>query len=135
MANEDRVFLQVLATITDPFDGLIRMLGDAQRFGLGLEGVELEPKRDGRWAASLRLFVPVGTDGDSLRDRLARHPSVLRVAVAQASEPRNAPSRLTPRNLRRVAFALGSQAYHSFRPKSRLTSVPCGHILPGTSEG
>ena len=50
--------LVVKAVVNDPYDGLIRLLGDAQRFGFELGASMLETEADGSASVTLALSVP-----------------------------------------------------------------------------
>jgi hypothetical protein len=67
--------------VDDPFDGVMRIIGDAQRFGFALEQASLEADGVNRWALLLTLTVPSDTDDSLLVARFGRHPTVLDVAT------------------------------------------------------
>jgi hypothetical protein len=70
----------VLSTVlVDPFDGAIRILSDAQRFGFALRELHLEPLAGERSRMNLELLVPAGSDADLLLSRFARHAAVLSI--------------------------------------------------------
>ena len=71
------------ACVEDAYDGPVRLLGDAQRFGLGLRAMHLEAGEDGSSLLTLTLEVPEHIDEALLASRFARHPVVRRVAVGQ----------------------------------------------------
>ena len=64
------------AVVDDPYDGLMRMVGDAQRFGFALEQVALEGDGVDRWAVLLALRIPHETDDSCIIARFLRHPAV-----------------------------------------------------------
>jgi hypothetical protein len=68
--------LELLAVVNDPFDGAVRILLDAQRFGFKLKELHLEHGNDGASTITLRLLVPAGSDAGHIRSRLARHAAV-----------------------------------------------------------
>lgn len=72
--------LRLSTVLVDPFDGVIRILCDAQRFGLALRALHLEPLADNRSRMDLELLVPAGSDADLLRTRFARHGAVISIA-------------------------------------------------------
>ena len=77
----------VKAVVSDPYDGLIRLLSDAQRFGLELGASTLVTEVDGSASVTLTLSVPTRTDVQLVAARLARHPVVRDVdAQVNASE-------------------------------------------------
>lgn len=88
--------LRLSTVLVDPFDGVIRILCDAQRFGLALRALHLEPLGDDRSRMDLELLVPAGSDADLLRTRFARHGAVISIAPSgadageQASTPAHA---------------------------------------------
>jgi hypothetical protein len=67
------------AAFSDAYDGLIRLVGDAQRFGLELRALTLSAPAGKPAIAELTLFIPVSLSADLLVSRLARHPAVLSV--------------------------------------------------------
>ena len=77
----------VNAVVTDPYDGLIRLLGDAQRFGFALRASTLSAEVDGSASVTLTLSVPARVDAELVAARLARHP-VVRSLDAQVSPTR-----------------------------------------------
>ena len=74
------------AETSNPFDAAIRVLGDAQRYGFGLEKLEISTVSDGGRAMSLRLDlrVPSGSDIGNLRDRFSRHDMLSAVDLESA---------------------------------------------------
>lgn len=80
--------LMVSTVLVDPFDGAIRILADAQRFGFSLRELHLEPLGGRRSKMSLELLVPAGSDAALLRSRFARHGAVASVEpLRQAGRP------------------------------------------------
>jgi hypothetical protein len=79
MLAEPMQELVIEADLNDPYDGAIRILGDAQRFGFELQSVALTAKSDGRASAIITLYVPTSVDTQIVCARLARHPAVQRV--------------------------------------------------------
>ena len=77
--------LTVHATLNDAFDGVIRVLGDALRFGTALRTLTLVAEPDGTAAATIGLSVPARIDGHLLAARFARHPVVLDVETEEES--------------------------------------------------
>ena len=71
--------LQLSTVLADPFDGAIRILCDAQRFGLALRQLHLEPQSGGTSTMKLEVPVPTGSNLDLLRLRFARHGAVVSV--------------------------------------------------------
>ena len=69
--------IQLTALVSDPIDGMIRLLGDVQRFGLRLVGAEMK----GHAGASmivLTLETSVEVDLENLSARFGRHAGLLR---------------------------------------------------------
>src|SRR4051794_22494792 len=83
----------VSAVVTDPYDGLIRLLGDAQRFGFELRSSSLETEANGSASLRMTLSVPVRLDVELVAARLARHP-VVQSLDAQVSPIRAADNHL-----------------------------------------
>ena len=77
--TSQRDVLHLSTVLVDPFDGAIRILGDAQRFGLDLIELHLEPLPDRTCGMRISLRVPAGSDADLLRSRFARHGAVASV--------------------------------------------------------
>ena len=77
MSGEPMREVVVKAVVNDPYDGLIRLLGDAQRFGFELRASSLMTELDGSASVTLTLLVPIRLDVQLVAARLARHPVVL----------------------------------------------------------
>ena len=77
MAGEPMREVVVNAVVTDAYDGLIRLLGDAQRFGFALRASTLSAEGDGSASVTLTLSVSARLDVQLVAARLARHPVVL----------------------------------------------------------
>jgi acetolactate synthase regulatory subunit len=75
MLEEPMRNVVVEATLNDIHDGLIRLLGDTQRFGFGLEDLTLTSGTDAATVA-ITLSVPARIDPQLVATRLARHPAV-----------------------------------------------------------
>lgn len=69
------------ARLNEAYDGAIRLLIDAQRFGLGLNAMALETSAGGEVTAVLTLDVPQGGSAAVIAERLMRHPVVRQVGV------------------------------------------------------
>lgn len=73
------------AETSDPFDALIRVLGDAQRYGCVFEKLEISTARHGamvrQGTTALRLDLRLPPDSDivNLRDRFSRHDALTAV--------------------------------------------------------
>lgn len=79
MSTEPMRALIVEAVLNDPYDGAIRLLGDAQRFGFELRSLALKTEVIGGATATITLHVPTSVDVQLVSARLARHPAVQRV--------------------------------------------------------
>ena len=74
----------VEAVLNDLYDGAIRLLGDAQRFGFALGSLVIAAKPDGTASATVTFHVPTSASTQLVAVRLARHPAVQRVEAAWA---------------------------------------------------
>jgi hypothetical protein len=75
--------LVVEAAFSDPYDGVIRLLSDAQRFGFTLRSMEHAAKADGTSSATFTFHVPPSS-AQLIAARLARHPTTQRLEAAWA---------------------------------------------------
>jgi hypothetical protein len=88
MAGRKTREVLVYASVEDAYDGTVRLLADAQRFGLGLGAMSLESNEEGGSVLTLTLKVPEHVDDRLLASRFARHPGVSRVALgSRAIDP------------------------------------------------
>src|SRR4051794_15180376 len=71
MAGERMREVVVSAVVTDAYDGLIRLLGDAQRFGFALRASTLSAEGDGSASVTLTLSVPARLEVQLVAARLA----------------------------------------------------------------
>src|SRR4051812_21893899 len=62
MSGEPMREVVVSAVVHDAYDGLIRVLGDAQRFGFELRASTLETEADGSASVRITLSVPAHLD-------------------------------------------------------------------------
>ena len=62
MSGEPMREVVVNAVVADAYDGLIRLLGDAQRFGFELRASTLSAEGDGSASVTLTLSVPARLD-------------------------------------------------------------------------
>ncbi len=91
MSNAFAEIVTFRMTVADASDGAIRVLTDAQRFGLDLVSLDLQPAQSRRHAgegeADLTIVLSAGRpiDTDLLATRFVRHPCVLRVHVGRAN--------------------------------------------------
>jgi hypothetical protein len=97
MAGEPMQEVVVNAVVTDAYDGLIRLLGDAQRFGFALRASTLSAEGDGSASVTLTLSVPARLDAELVAARLARHP------VVQSLDAQVSPTRVGASHLYAVA--------------------------------
>ena len=79
MSGEAMREITVEAVLNDAYDGAVRLLGDAQRFGFELKRLALAAGAEGKVSATLILRVPISADTRLVAARLARHPSVRHV--------------------------------------------------------
>jgi len=79
MSEEATREIIVEAVLGDSYDGAVRLLGDAQRFGFKLKSLALADHSEGSASATLVLRVPVSVDAQLVAARLGRHPTVQRV--------------------------------------------------------
>ncbi len=80
MASGERV-LAVRATLASGFDPVVRILTDAERYGLLLERLQVEPvdRETQTLNAGFRLAAESPLDAAQLASRFARHVGALRV--------------------------------------------------------
>lgn len=69
------------ATLVDTYDGIMRLMGDAQRFDLELIGLNLDTHKRGGASVTITLRIRTNTDVAALATRLARHVSVLNLTA------------------------------------------------------
>jgi hypothetical protein len=79
MSVEPMQEIVVEAILNDSYDGAIRLLGDAQRFGFELRSFALTARMDGIASAIITLRVPTSVDAELVATRLSRHPAMQRV--------------------------------------------------------
>jgi hypothetical protein len=84
MSAEPMREITVEAVLNDPYDGAIRILGDAQRFGFELRSMALAAEADGVVSLTATLCVPITPDVQLIAARLARHPAVRHAEVTWA---------------------------------------------------
>jgi hypothetical protein len=68
--------------VADAFDGAVRLLGDAQRFGFRVRAFHVDVLEDERASISITIAVPPETNTSQIRSRLARHPNVISLEAA-----------------------------------------------------
>jgi hypothetical protein len=68
--------------VADAFDGAVRLLGDAQRFGFRIRAFHLDVLEDECASISMMIAVPPETDASQIRSRLGRHPNVISLETA-----------------------------------------------------
>ncbi len=71
-------------TLTDTYDGILRVLIDAQRLGLELIEFDLQTGGEAQ-CATMTVSQAVPVDGQVLATRFARHPVVSNVEVQRES--------------------------------------------------
>jgi len=73
------ISITIFATVSGNYDCAIRLLCDAQRFGLDLQAMTLKGAPNGSAEIEISLLAKDEIDGELLSARLNRHPAVLRV--------------------------------------------------------
>jgi len=68
-------------SVCDAYDGLVRLLVDAQRFGWSLAELQATSRLDSSAEIRLVVAMPASAGQDAVAARLARHPSVTAVQV------------------------------------------------------
>jgi hypothetical protein len=86
--------VMVDAALNDTHDGLIRLLGDTQRFGFGLEALTLRGGTGSTAVVAIILSVPIEIDAQLVAARLARHPAVRSIHVQEIEDAN--PADLSP---------------------------------------
>lgn len=76
--------IAIRATFTDAFDGIARMMGEAQRLGFELRSLSVEADQRGA-AAYLALTVPIDVDVVQLAARISRHPCMIEASIDEAA--------------------------------------------------
>ena len=66
----------ISAFMDDAYDGVVRLLCDAQRFGFVLETLSVERGDNGGSNVVVTFAVPAAMDGDVIVARLSRHLSI-----------------------------------------------------------
>ena len=79
--------VRIEAVFDDAYDGIIRLLVDAQRFGLHLQALDVSRDSLDNCLASLRLALPDQTVEADLVARFARHPAIRRIQAADDRKP------------------------------------------------
>lgn len=85
MQPQQRRRVRVMASTSDPFDGIVRLVLDAARFGFGLDQVAMATCPDAGWTIRMTLEVQPSVDCDVITDRLSRHPTIMDLRVAELS--------------------------------------------------
>ena len=83
MQPRQRRSVTVTASTSDPFDGLVRLLLDAARFGFGLDQVSMTMRPDTGWAIGMTIEVQPSLDCAVIAERLSRHPAIMDLRVAE----------------------------------------------------
>ena len=91
MQPQQRRRVRVTASTSDPFDGIVRLVLDAARFGFDLDQVSMAAacpdagRRDAGWMIRMTLEVQPSVDCAVITDRLSRHPTITNLRVAELS--------------------------------------------------
>jgi hypothetical protein len=72
--------IMVQAALTNACSGLLRLLGDVERFGLRLKTLVVS-EEDGLAVANIGLSIPYEADASFIATRFARHPEIASVVV------------------------------------------------------
>ncbi|MBW7973747.1 hypothetical protein [Bradyrhizobium sp. BR 10289] len=97
MQLRQRRRVSVIATTPDPFDGIVRLVLDAARFGFGLDQVAMTTHSDGNRTIRMVLEVMPSVDCADLTERLSRHPAITDLHVVElAREDSNRPGVVPP---------------------------------------
>jgi hypothetical protein len=75
--------LRLSALVDDTFDGAVRLIGDAQRFGFSIRELHLDAPEGASARICLTLCIPGDLDPAVVRSRLARHPTVVSLDIAR----------------------------------------------------
>lgn len=68
--------------VADPYDSVVRILSDAQRFGYGLLSLSLKVALKQQTCIVLTLIVPADANPDQIASRLNRHRAVISIRSA-----------------------------------------------------
>ncbi|MHC2626201.1 hypothetical protein ACVIW2_008233 [Bradyrhizobium huanghuaihaiense] len=85
MQPQQRRSVSVTATTSDPFDGIVRLVLDAGRFGFGLDQISMTTRSDGNRTIRMVLEVQPSADCADLAERLSRHPAITDLRIAELS--------------------------------------------------
>ncbi|MCW1989051.1 hypothetical protein ABIE85_003943 [Bradyrhizobium diazoefficiens] len=81
MQPQQRRSVSVIATTSDPFDGIVRLVLDAARFGFGLDQVAMTTCPGGGRTIRIVLEVQPSADCADIAERLSRHPAITDLRV------------------------------------------------------
>jgi hypothetical protein len=76
----------VHAIVDDAYDGVIRLLADAQRIRLILDHLQVVSAADSTTTLEAVMSVPAGMDIEHLAVRFARHPTVRSASCVASPE-------------------------------------------------
>jgi hypothetical protein len=71
----------IRAMFKDACSGVLRLVGDVQRFRFGFQTLTLTREHDGFSLAMITVSIPSGVDTEVVAARLARHPEIQSVVV------------------------------------------------------
>ena len=75
-------YIALSMVVADAFDGAVRLLSDAQRFGFRIRAFHVDALEGDGASIRITLAVPPKTDESQVRWRLARHPTVISLETA-----------------------------------------------------
>lgn len=75
--------LEVEAATSDPYDGIVRLVTDAERFGFGLAQISMTTGPDSAAMIRMTLEVEPSIDCAVVTQRFSRHPVLAWLSVAE----------------------------------------------------
>ena len=76
MTRQRKRRILITASVEETCDGLMRLAGDAQRFGFEVTDVQAIARADGSAFIHLTILTDSSADCDMLGSRLSRHPVI-----------------------------------------------------------
>jgi hypothetical protein len=81
MQENEMRHVAIRVVLEEPGSGLLRFVGDVQRFGFRLNTLVLAREKDGASIVTAALSVPSNCDVSFITTRFARHPDITNVVV------------------------------------------------------